>query len=108
MLRPSSSAESLGFYLVDLPVAGIKKILLPQVRCRRAHIGGYVGMIVDHQPHAGIGRDWGQALGQVGDVIDWPILGAKLHEIRTTVAELAAQHLRVAAIEIGRVHERIQ
>ena len=95
-------------HLVDVPVADIEKILLPKVRRGCADLGGNPGMIIDHQPHAGVGRDWSQALGQARDLLLRPILGPKLHEIRPAVAKLAAQYLGVAAIEIGRVNERVQ
>mgnify|MGYP006982476988 CR=1 FL=1 len=90
-----------GFHLVDVPVVGVKKILLAKVRRRCADLGGKFRMIIDDQPHPGLSCDWNQALGQAGDVIDRPILGAKLHEIRPAVAELTAQLGRVAAIQIG-------
>jgi hypothetical protein len=65
-------------------------------------------MIINDKPHPGPGRDWAQALGQAGNVKDWPTLGAKLHKVRPAVAELTAQFDRVAAIQIGRVHKAVE
>jgi hypothetical protein len=96
------------FHLVNVPVAGVEKVLLAKVRRWRADLGGELRMIIDHQPHPGPGCDRNQALGQAGNIIDRPILGAKLHEVCPALAELPAQFHRITVIQIGGVHKCVE
>ena len=86
----------------------IKEFLLAQVAKFHAEIVGNVHMIVDDQSNVRAARDGQDRLGHATDFIGRGCFGAELDQIRTAVAELLRDDFRRAALQTGRVHERIK
>ena len=89
-------------------MAGVKKILLAQVAEFRAGFPGDFRKIIDDQADFRAAGDGQNRLGHAADFIRRRTFGAQLDQVRATVAKLLGKDLRRAAMEIGRVNERVK
>ena len=78
------------------------------VKARRADCRRDVEMIVDHQAHAGVGRDRQDLSGQFPDFPGRRSLCPQLHEIGAACAQGPRDRHRVPSGEIGGVDERVE
>ena len=73
-----------------------------------ADITGDFQMIVDNQANVGVVRYGQNRFGHAADFVGRRFFGAELDQIRAAVAKLLRHHLGGAALQTGRVHERIK
>ena len=67
-----------------------------------------VRMVVDDQSDVRATRDGQNRLGHVADFIRCGFFGAELDQIRAAIAKLLREDFRRAAMEVGRVNERVK
>ena len=89
-------------------VSRIKKIFLSQVAKFRAEVARDFQMVVDDEADVRAARDGQDFFRHGADFIRRGFLGAKLDQIAAAVAELLGDEFGRAAIQIGRVHERVE
>ena len=86
----------------------IKKILLPQMADVRADFSREFQMVVDDEADVCAARDRQDFFRHAPDVIGRRIFGAQLDQVAAAVAKLLRDEFRRAAMQIGRVHERVK
>jgi len=92
----------------DLPVAGVKKIFLPQMAEFRAEVAGDIRVVVDDQADAGGAGDGQDGFGEPANFGRGGVFGAQLDEVGPALAQLAGDERGVAAVQKGGVNERVQ
>jgi len=89
-------------------MAGIKKILLPEM----AQVGTDglrdVEMVIDNEPDIGAPGDVKNLFGHVADGVRWGIFCAQLDEIGAAIAELLRHSFGRATVQIGRINEGVE
>ena len=88
--------------------AGVEEIFLAEVNTLCAEFLREVRVIVEDQRHARRARDGENEFRQASHFIACLAFGAKLDDVRAAVAELSRKVGRVAAVQIGRVNERVK
>jgi hypothetical protein len=89
-------------------VPGIEEILLTKVANLGTHGAGDVEVVVDDKPDASGLRHRKYDLGQPANLVRRLLLGAKLDDVRTAVAQLPRHGGRIAPMQIGGVHKRVE
>jgi hypothetical protein len=92
----------------NMPVAGVKKILLPEMAKLRAQLTRQSEVIVDDQADLRTARDRQNRFRQAAHFVERGLLGAELDQIRAAFAELLCEDFRSAAMQVGRVHESVK
>ena len=106
--RPARRASPTFFKFGAMFVSGIKKIALAEMAKVRIQFSRNIQIIVDDQSDIRTPSNGQNRFGHRTNFIGRGFFGAELDQIRTAVAELLRNEFRRAAMQIGRVNERIK
>jgi hypothetical protein len=94
--------------LRHLPITRLKKILLPQMASRRAHLESNLRVIVDDQPHSSPFGNWQNGFRHVANIVLARSFGAELNEVRTAIAKSLCYPLWLPAMQVRSIHESVK